>query len=126
MASLEVGAENRDTIGCRPGCEVQLAVHDSHVAGRLVSPQAARSISLWSLVHARTLNGRRLRAPCALGLIRVIETGPPETKEPLNCCPFTHLKRALNQALVHVYVLFSLLLITAVPLRLPLVIFLFP
>lgn len=43
----------------------------------------------------------------ALGLIRVIETSPPETKEPLNRCPFTHRERALNQGLVRARASFS-------------------
>ena len=48
--------------------------------------------------------------PESLCLIRVIETGPPETKELLNCYPLAHLKDHLIKPLC-VYVLFSLFLI---------------
>lgn len=76
-----------------------------------------RSILLCSLVHAHTLNAaspclaamsaiRFLGSTDTLGLIRVIETGPPETKEPLNCCPFTHLKEHLIKPLC-VYMFYS-------------------
>lgn len=50
------------------------------------------------------------KKPESLCLIRVIETGPPETKELLNCYPLVHLKDHLIKPLC-VYVIFALFLI---------------
>ena len=69
----------------------------------------------WPLLHQPLMYGLEglpvshhcPRKPESLWLIRVIETGSPETKELLNCYPLAHLKDHLIKLLC-VYVLFSL------------------